>query len=346
MTKITRQHFLRNCALGTVPLILGRSSRAAEEPPIVGNGSFRYRVLHDWGQLPSNIQYGLTHGVAVDSKGLVHVLHTSRADSPKKDTVVTFDPSGRFVRSWGSEYFGSAHGFDLVRENGADFFYLTDMARGLFKTTVEGKVIWHLAKPDYYEGKSLKYTPTNVAVAPGGRIFYADGYGSWYIHILDANGKYLKTFGGPGEGNTATIHPHGLCVDTRGKEPLVIVAENDPNGQKPGRLHAFNMEGEHHSYLQINVRSPRHFDQQNGLMVIPDLDAVVTLLDEKHRTIAQLGDGFTTFNEIRTLRTKPRSAFLTGKFVCPHDAAFAKDGSIFVSEWVDVGRVTKLEKIS
>jgi hypothetical protein len=31
--------------------------------------------------------------------------------------------------------------------------------------------------------------------------------------------------------------------------------------------------------------------------------------------------------------------------VCPHDAAFDSDGSIFISEWVNVDRVTKLQKI-
>jgi hypothetical protein len=46
------------------------------------------------------------------------------------------------------------------------------------------------------------------------------------------------------------------------------------------------------------------------------------------------------------LRTKSRDHFTPGKFVCPHDAAFDKDGSIFISEWVDVGRVTKLQKVS
>ena len=43
---------------------------------------------------------------------------------------------------------------------------------------------------------------------------------------------------------------------------------------------------------------------------------------------------------------RPRTAFPPGKFICPHDAAFDRDGSIYVTEWVDVGRVTKLEKVS
>ena len=85
-----------------------------------------------------------------------------------------------------------------------------------------------------------------------------------------------------------------------------MVAENDPKGRKPGRLHAFDLDGKHHSYLPTQVRSPRHFDRQGDLVVVPDLDAVVTLVDADNRVVAQLGDGFTTFEQVRALRTRPR----------------------------------------
>jgi hypothetical protein len=344
---ISRRGFLSGAVAATAAVYAGAALRAEDSSdPIVGSGEHRYRFLDNWGQLPPDIQYGLTHGVAVDKAQNVYVLHTSRKTSPNKDTVVVFDKGGKFLRSWGKEYFGTAHGFDLIVEDGQELFYITDMARGLFKTTLDGRVIWHVARPPFYDThKDLKYTPTNVAVAPNGDVYFADGYGSWYIHHLDKNGNYKRTFGGPGEGNTATIHPHGLYVDARGKEPLVVVAENDPKGQKPGRLHAFNLDCAHHSILPTPVRSPRHFDRRENLVVIPDLDAVVTLIDEENRVVAELGDGFTTFKEVRTLRTKGRDQFKPGKFVCPHDAAFAADGSIYVSEWVDVGRVVKLEKV-
>ena len=44
------------------------------------------------------------------------------------------------------------------------------------------------------------------------------------------------------------------------------------------------------------------------------------------------------------LRTKPKE-WLPGKFVHPHDAAFDKDGNIFVVEWVSTGRVSFLKKV-
>ncbi len=347
---LNRRQFVSAIAATAGMAAITSAVDAAAQPIVLGEGAYRYECLHDWGTLPPNIIYGITHGVAVDAKGFVHVLHTSNKNSPSKDTVVVFSPDGTFVRSWGAEFFGTAHGFDLIVEDGRELFYITDLARGLYKTTLDGKILWHVDKPPFYADKpQLKYRPSNVAVGPNGDVYFSDGYGSWFIHHYDKNGNYKKTFGGDGTDERATIHPHGLYVDLRpadkGKEPLLVVAENDPKGEHPGRLHAFNLEGQHHSYLPTPVRSPRHFDRQGDLVVVPDLDAIVTLIDAGNRVVAQLGDGWTTKQEVRTLRTRPRAEFKPGKFVCPHDAAFDRDGSIFIAEWVDVGRVTKLKKL-
>jgi hypothetical protein len=191
----------------------------------------------------------------------------------------------------------------------------------------------------------VKYRPSNVAVAPNGDVYLADGYGSYYIHHFTRDGRYVRTFGGPGENAGQTQHPHGLFVDRRGSEPLLVIGENDPKGEKPGRLQALALDGTHKRFLPTPVRSPRHFDQQGKLAVIPDLDARVTLVDENYQTVANLGDGWTTKTEVRTLRTKTSDNFTAGKFVCPHDAAFDQDGSIFVAEWVAYGRLVKLEKV-
>ena len=59
--------------------------------------------------------------------------------------------------------------------------------------------------------------------------------------------------------------------------------------------------------------------------------------------IRQLGDDSAT--KWRETRTKPREAFTPGKFVCPHGACFDHEGNIFVVEWVEVGRVSKLRKV-
>src|SRR5262249_36921583 len=109
---LTRRQFLATTAAAAAAASLARPISA--EPITVGQGAHRYQCLHDWGPLPDTIQYGLTHGVAVDSRGFVHILHTSRKTSPNKDTIIVFSPDGEFVRSWGEQFFGTGHGFDLI----------------------------------------------------------------------------------------------------------------------------------------------------------------------------------------------------------------------------------------
>jgi hypothetical protein len=62
--------------------------------------------------------------------------------------------------------------------------------------------------------------------------------------------------------------------------------------------------------------------------------------------ITHLGDGKYTNPEWGQLRTKTRENFTPGKFVAPHSAIFDHAGNIFVVEWVEVGRVTKLRKVA
>ena len=91
---------------------------------------------------------------------------------------------------------------------------------------------------------------------------------------------------------------------------------------------------------------PCHFDEHKGDVVIPDLQGKVTLFDRNNQVIEHLGDfGAKSMDDLRTLRTQTRDTFTPGKFVCPHGACFDHNGNIFVVEWVEVGRVSKLRKV-
>jgi hypothetical protein len=78
-------------------------------------------------------------------------------------------------------------------------------------------------------------------------------------------------------------------------------------------------------------------------MVVPDLFARVTLMDRKNNIILHLGDDSST--DYMATRKLTRDHFTPGKFVCPHGACFDREGNIFVVEWVEVGRVSKLRRV-
>ncbi len=335
----SRRAFLQTAG-ALAPAILGAEDKAGSKRTVIGSGEFTYEVIHDWGELPSNIRYGNTHGVVQDSQGRMYVHHTVNVTSESSDSMVVFDEKGKFIKSWGKDFKGGAHGLHLQKEGSTEFLYLCDITRGLVvKATLDGEEVFRLgypreAKP--YEA-NIKYSPTNLATAPNGDIYVGDGYGSSYVNQYDKTGRYIRTFGGPGSDPGQLLQPHGIWMDTRGAEPVLTVADRRNN-----RLQTFTLDGEHRGFVH-GVNLPCHFSTRKDLMVIPDLAARVTLLDRNNQVILHLGEGPTNYREIRT---KSRDAFPIGAFVCPHGACFDHDGNIFVVEWVEIGRVTKLRKVA
>ena len=110
------------------------------------------------------------------------------------------------------------------------------------------------------------------------------------------------------------------------------------------RLQRFTLDGKHVDFVG-GTNLPCYFHTfKNGDVVIPDLGARVTLIDKNNQVITHLGeDDSNTWDQ---LRKEPRDKFTAGKFICPHGACFDHEGNIFVVEWVEVGRVTKLQRVS
>lgn len=347
---LTRRNFLRTTVVTTAalaaPPFVRASNKSGVGPIILGTGEHSYECLHDWGDLPNALAWGNTHGVAEDSKGNIYIKHTVHVSSSIADAIVVFDPDGRFIRSWGPEYKGGAHGLHLSREKDGEFLYLCDQGRGVVdKTTLDGQKVWSKACPmesGLYTGQG-EYHATNVAVVPfggggprEGEFYVADGYGKSWIHHYSATGEYVRSWGGKGKDRGQLDCPHGLMIDTRGPEMMVVVADRANH-----RLQYFTLDGIHVKFVTDELRLPCHFDQRGGVLLVPDLQARVTLLDKDNRLLVHLGDGGTS-----DLRAEAREKFIPGKFIAPHSAIFDHAGNIFVVEWVEVGRVTKLRKVT
>ena len=188
---VTRRSFLATgMAAAAAPLVLGTTDKAGNKAAVVGEGDHKYEAIHDWGQLPTNIKYGNTHGVCEDSQGHIYIHHTVHASSDSPDTIVVFDEKGKFVRSWGKQFKGGAHGLLLRKEGSEEFLYLCDYAHGIVtKRTLKGEEVFTLGYPvessAYEKGRNngpVNYQPTNVAIAPNGDFYVGDGYGSSYIN--------------------------------------------------------------------------------------------------------------------------------------------------------------------
>ncbi|MCA9037663.1 MAG: hypothetical protein KDA91_21165 [Planctomycetaceae bacterium] len=353
----SRRQFLKSAASSAVAVVaapaIATASRTFSEI-ILGDGDHRFRVHHAYPQLPDNYSWQTTHNVALDKAGNLYVIHEGRADLKDHPSIFVFDAEGKFIRAFGNQFQGGGHGIEVRDEGGEEFLYVAayQQVKAFAKLSLKGDVVWTKHAPMesgvYAEGEDTnpqkvwgadRFLPTNFAFLDDGGFLLADGYGSCKIHRYDKDAKWLSCFGGVGDGKGTFKTAHGLWVDRReGREPSIVVTDRAHN-----TLQTFDMEGNYQETIE-GFGLPANIDTWKNLMLVPELKARVTLLDEKNQVVAQLGTAIDRLNEIQGLRTKP-DQWINGQFVHPHDACFAPNGDIFVAEWVGTGRVTKLERV-
>ena len=350
----SRRSFIKAVGAGSVaaaacaPMILHADDKAGEKAPVLGGGAHKYEAVHGWAKLPEGMRFGNTHMVQEDSQGRIIIHHQGGAP----DSVFIFDGEGKFIKSWGPEWRGGAHGMQLRKEAGGEFLYLaTTGQKKVVKTDLDGKQVFSLDFPKEavnaegkpcYDAANPKYSPTNIAFGPDGSFYVADGYGSFYIHQYTQDGKYIRTFGGNGTTDGQLRVPHGSWCDTRdAASPSIVVADRSNE-----RLQWFTLDGKHVKTLRPEgnaYRHPCHFDQREGMLLLPGLHGRVSILDKDNKVVAVLGDntdaGQRGKNNVGPDKRKP------GVFVSPHGAAWDKAGNIYVTEWVSDGRVIKLRPV-
>jgi hypothetical protein len=228
------------------------------------------------------------------------------------------------------------------------------------KTTLEGEVVYTIGqppRPDLYDGRERKFIPTQVAAGPNGHIYIADGYGESYVHIYTTAGQYLDSFGGLGAAPGQLHEPHGISIDPHGGVPQVQVS-NRANI----RIDNFTLEGKFAGTVlgSGHVRYPCTTVHAHGEMVIPDLFCRISIFGKDNRLIAHLGDYLNEeanvrpddlfsqpirYPELKGYPNIPHGQRLEGKFSSPHDVHVDGQGNLYVAEWIEDGRLTKLTRV-
>ncbi len=304
--------------------------------------------------LPDKYNWQTTHNVAVDKAGNLYVIHEGRADQKDHPSIFVFDPERKFIRAFGAQFQGGGHGIEVRQEGSEEFLYVAayQQVKCFAKMTLTGEIVWFRKAPMesgvYAPGEDTStsktwtrqgFLPTNFAFLDDGGFLLADGYGSFHIHRFDKDVNWVSSFGGVGDGKGKFKTSHGLWVDKRpGREPSIVVTDRAHN-----TLQIFNMDGEYLETLE-GFGLPANVDTWQNLMLIPELKARLTLLNEKNEVVAHLGTAIDRLNKVNNLRGQPKE-WKDGQFVHPHDACFAANGDIFVAEWVATGRITKLERV-
>ena len=315
----------------------GDSRRPLSEAPFpvaTGSGALAYQTVPGWGSVPDKLKIGPTHGgVVIDKAGHIYV------SSDGNEGLFVFKADGTLVKKIAPEFSG-IHGMMIREENGSEFIYAAHLrAKQVVKLDLDGNAVLKLGVPAesgaYPNGQG--YSPTGVTVGPDGAIFVADGYGKSLIHKYDASGKYLKTFGGKGNGDGQFQTCHGIALDTRGEKPLLLVCDRENR-----RLVHMDLDGNFVAVITKDLRRPCAVSILGDHVAIAELEARVTILDRTNQPVAHLGD-----NPDKSQWAKfpsPPTEWKDGIFTAPHGLSYDKDGNLYVQDWNQTGRITKLTK--
>jgi DNA-binding beta-propeller fold protein YncE len=210
-----------------VALLLGACARPQREVEAVNQAPNPYRTVRDWARMPPGFRWAAVTAVEPAPDGSIYVVHRCFENScagRTEDPILKFDRHGRLLKSWGSGMFVFPHGGTVDAQGN---LWITDAngANGIghqaIKFNPEGQVLMRLGKAGVAgAGPDTFNRPTDVAIAPNGDIYVADGHrpdGNNRIVVFSPNGTYLREFGRKGSAPGELNEPHTIAFDAEGR---------------------------------------------------------------------------------------------------------------------------------
>ena len=301
-----------------------------------GNGAWSYRVVPKWGQLPAGTAFGGTHGgIATDNAGQIYVSTQSETG------ILVYGPDGTLLKTIANEY-PEVHSIFHANEGGEEYLYTT-VQKGtpkenwLFvKMKTDGTVVQKITAPLEAGFQTPNQWRLTAAVpAPDGSIFIANGYGDSRLFRFDKNGGYRASYAGKGESNGFFNCSHGLTVDTRYDQPLLLLCDRENR-----RLVHFDFDGKFVQTITLHLRRPCQVSFFGDYALVSELEGRVTILDRDNVPVAFLGDN-PQKAQWANYGVQP-GAVAPAYFSAAHGCYIDRNANIYVSDWNRIGRVTKL----
>jgi peptidylglycine monooxygenase len=222
--------------------------------PHVGLGEQIYRVERPFGTLPPGVAFGMISKCAVDAEGRLYICQ--RSDPP----VIVFDGDGRFVRSFGQGLITDSHGIAISPDQHVLVVDRDGHQVLCFDQT--GSLLFALGDREPHFQAPFNH-PTDVAQAPNGDIYVADGYGNTRVHRFSAGGELKHSWGEPGTGPGQFTTPHGIKALPGGR---ILVGDRENN-----RVQVFDADGIYLSEWRGFFHPMEiHVDPRGGLVYVSD----------------------------------------------------------------------------
>src|SRR3979490_2588136 len=264
--KITRLNSMKRSILFAA-LFVAIPAFAQQTPEI------RFHSVPDFLKLPPDLHLGEATGVAVNSKGHIFVFSRGNSTGPAYGAsaaqLLEFAPDGKFLREIGHHLYAWSFAH-TVKVDKDDNIWVTDKGSDMVvKFNPEGRVVMVFGRKQEASDEGtepLKHVKppmppvdgmfrqvTDIAWDAAGNAYITDGYINSRVAKVDKDGKWLKSFGEPGDQPGQLNTPHSIAADAQGN----IYVANRGNA----RIEVFDSDGK---YLpQIKISEP--FDYATAL---------------------------------------------------------------------------------
>ena len=347
--RFNRRKFLAAAGGMTVAAFVGSSADAqaagdacGANPPalLTGNGEWTYRVVEGWGKLSAGTAFGGTHGgIATDNAGRVYISTQSATG------VLVYGPDGALIKTIAHQY-PEIHSIVHAEENGEEYFYTTVQhgtpeENWLFvKMKTDGTVVQKITAPaEAGFNAPNQWRLTAALPGPDDSIFIANGYGDSRIFRFDSKGNFRASYSGKGTAEGLMNCSHGMAVDTRYDQPLLLICDRENR-----RLCHFDFDGKFVRTVTEHLRRPCQTSFYGDYAVISELEGRVTILDKDNAPVAFLGDN-PQHAQWASYKLNP-SDIAPATFSAAHGCLIDRDANIYVSDWNQTGRITKLTRIA
>ena len=306
---------------------------------LTGNGEWTYRIVPEWGNLPRGTAFGGTHGaIARDNAG--HIFVSTQSETG----VLVYGPDGKLLKTIAGS-FPEIHSMVHAEESGVEYLYCT-VQKGtpaenwlFLKMKTDGTVVQKITAPAEAGFKMPNEWRLTAAVpGPDGSIFIANGYGDSRIFRFDSKGQFKTSYGEKGHEEGQFDCSHGLAVDKRYDQPLLLVCDRENR-----RLCHFDFDGKFVRTITTHLRRPCQVSFFGDYAVVSELEGRATILDRDNVPVAFLGDN-PSKDQWAKYDVDP-SAITAASFSAAHGCFFDKDADIYISDWNKTGRVTKLTRL-
>ena len=243
------------------------------------------------------------------------------------------------------------HGLTRSSEGGREILWIADPGPAdghgqVLRMDVAARSFATLAEPGRRPGESEGWKPTSTAVVPpgggehAGELWVADGYGRSRVHVFRVDGS-TATFDGAGTGRPFDC-PHGVVIDDRGVEPLVVVADRANR-----RLVFLDLDGDFVREVQDEVlTSPSSLAVRGDDLLVTDLFGGLLRVDPDDAVHELVARDRAPQREAWPNRMEAgavvRPLLLDGRLNSPHGIAVGQEGQVYLTEWLLGGRQLRL----